>query len=174
MPLAPDAVGALAVEILYSPTPLRAWTGEGSLAHGGVTYSGGMILDIGEASIAAEEPIDSFAFDLNAISDAERGRYLNNDPGPLPAKVLWLLKEDGETSFAEVASFEGRLDEARYSDGVLSLTLRAVAWDIDKGATVLWDNATQQRLHPGDLGFGYVAQLQGKDGPDARVPWPPG
>lgn len=174
MPLAPNATGALAVEILYSPTPLRAWTGEGRLTHGGAVYTGGAILDVGEASIAAEEPIDSFEFDINALSPADRNTYLNGDPGPLAAKVLWLLMEDGESSFSEVASFAGRLDEVSYSDGVLTVTLRAVAWDIDKGETILWDNTTQQRLHPGDLGFGYAAQLQGQDGPRARLPWPPG
>lgn len=173
MALAPAAQGGIAVEIAYSPTPLRLWTGETALALGGKTYAPGGILAVGEAGYQAEEPVESLAIELSAATAAERQRYLGADPGPLPVTVTWLLREEGG-AWQSVAEHAGRVAETEYADGAVTVTVRATAWDVDRGETLYMDNATQQRLHPGDLGFGYMSQLLGEDGPEARVPWPPG
>ena len=174
MALAAPADAAMAVEIMFSPNPLRQWTGAGDLSFGGAEYAPGGFLDAGSASVEAEDPVDSFGFDLSAVTAAERALYLGSDHGPVPATVLWLLRDRRPGAiWAEAARFSGRVDETQYSEGVLTVTIRAVAWDVDKGETLLMDNATQQRLYPGDLGFGYAAQLQGRGGAATKLPWPP-
>ena len=173
MPLLAESQCEIAVEIMYSPTPLRLWTGDGDLVYETNTYTGGGIVAVGDAEIESEQPIDSFGFDLSALSAANRTRYLNADPGPLQVNVRWMWRASDAEAWKQAALYSGRLNEFQYTNGVLSVSVKTVAWDVDRGETLLWDNQTQQRLYPGDLGFGYASQLLGEGGAAVQIPWPP-
>ena len=156
--------GEQAIEIEYDPVPLRYWTGAGSLTFDGRTYKAGGILSMNEAGIEADEPIEAFGFTLAAITADERTQYWNEDHGPVPVTVRWLWRISSADAWQQAAEYAGRIDTLDYSTGVLTVTIRTVAWDVDRGETLYMDNATQQRLYPGDKSFEYTGQITAAGG----------
>ena len=164
---------ALAAEIEYSPTPLRLWTGSGNLTFDGDVYSPGKLLSASESSVEAEEPRQYASFDLSLTLAADRMFHFNEDRGPTPCSLHWLWRADSEDDWKSAVAVAGRVGESNYVGGVLTIQIQQVLYDVDKGQTVLMDNATQQRLYPGDLGFEYSAQIAARGGLQQKFPWPP-
>ena len=164
---------AVAAEILYAPTPLRVWDGRGHLSFGGQTYVPGKMLGSSETSLEFDEPRQYASFDLSLTLAADRQFHFTEDRGPTPARIRWLWRLDSEDSWKQAVSVAGRVADTNYISGILTVQIQQVVYDVDRGQTLYMDNATQQRLHPGDLGFGYANQLAARGGVRSSLPWPP-
>ena len=169
---------AVAANITLAAGPpavtLNRWTGKGrnSLGFAGKLYSGGLVAS-SESSLEMEEPRQFSSFDISLTLAADRQLVFNEDRGPSPVEILWLWRADAEDDWKQAVSVSGRISEMNYIYGRLTVQVQQVIYDVDKGETILMDNATQQRRFPGDLGFGYSAQIAARGGIQQRFPWPP-
>ena len=142
----------------------RYWTGNGPFRHDGVDYSGGAL----EAAAADGE--DSARFALHLGTEAERLKWLGRDPGVIEVTLdqLWQAVTGGP--WASVQKVRGYLSDSGYEHGRLAVQIVDALTDSDRGSVVYWDNNTQQRAYPGDLGMEYVAPLESEGLPTG---WPP-
>ena len=166
---------AVAVEVDYPApaTPLRVWNGRGTLTYEAHSWVPGKLIDAGETSLELTQPRQSSSFELILTAPADRTFHFNEDRGAVPCRILWLWRLTPADEWKLAVEVGGRMADASYISGRMTVTVQEVVYDVDRGETLLMDNATQQRLHPGDLGFGYAAQIAARGGIQAQFPWPP-
>ena len=182
MPVLQDGYGQLTLEIDFSSNPVRLWTGDGNLSFGGNTYLPGKLMDIGESQVALSAAQNLPYFSIALTTDGDRTRFLNQDPGPLPAKIqlIWRESETDSTpsetdstrpknKWVSAFTIEGRLSDVEFtpSDSLLTVNIEPRIYDVDKGVTEGWNNASQQRRTEGDKGMEYVNKL------NQSIRWPP-
>ena len=178
MPVLREFEGRIAIHIDYGGTPpvhLDLWTGEGDLTFptvDGRTYRAGRILDIGDASITGRNPIQAASFSISVTEAEQRTFQFRSDRGLAPVEMRWLWRLDDTDPWKEAMLVAGRIASQRYERGALSIEVREQVHDVDRGETLLMDNATQQRLHAGDMGFGYTADIAGHGGIRKMIAWP--
>ena len=163
----------IAIELEYSPIPLRVWNGGGTLTYNAKTYVPGKLLGTSETSLELTEPRQFVNFELSLTSAADRTFHFSQDRGPTKCTILWLWRVDADDTWKQAVSVSGRVSETNYTQGVLTVQVQQVIYDVDKGETILMDNATQQRNHAGDRGFEYAAQIAARGGLQQQFPWPP-
>ena len=159
----------LLFEGVFASGTLRFWTGTGDLAWNGAVWTGaGTLIGMTAVEETGEVVANGVTVALSgvplglvqlAIAEARQGA-----PGR-----IWLgfLDPAGAVIAEPVQIFAGRLDEPVISEDAESCTI-AVSYEsrlVDLMRPREWRSTheSQQALHPGDLGFEYVAGLQAQE-----------
>ena len=164
-----DVAPFLLFEGVFDSGTLRFWTGTGDLAWNGVVWTGaGTLIGMTAVEETGEVVANSVTVALSgvpvdlvqlAITDASQGA-----PGR-----IWLgfLDPAGAVIAEPVQIFAGRLDEPMISEDGESCTITVSSESrlVDLMRPREWRSTheSQQALHPGDLGFEYVAGLQAQE-----------
>ena len=145
----------------------RAWSGIGTLAWGGVDWTG--IGTFGEVS-AIEETMElratGAAFRLSGVPSALVATAIA-EPIQARAARLWLgfLTADLVLIEAPALLFDGRMDTIEITDGgeaaVITLFAENRLRDLERPRTRRYTDQDQQAEFPGDRGFEFVPALQG-------------
>lgn len=179
--LTPDFAAALAGRDLrpviffeghFASGPLRLWSGLGEIGWAGESWSGaGALLGLGSIEETSEVVAGGTSVSLSgipphlvqlAIAEARQG---------LPGRVwLGLLTPEGGIIADPVLAFAGRLDVPEITDDAescrITISYESRLIDLNTPRSWRYTHESQQALHPGDLGFEYVAAIQ-----DREVTW---
>ena len=143
------------------------WSGDGLLAHGGVTYRGSNgVMEVGGYASEVGGVTDRLAVEVGAAFGPLR-RSILREVGEELVEVKW-LRETPPLGWQEVTGvrFVGRIGESSLVDGVFRAELESLQLgeQLPYGA---WDDTGQQERFPRDRAF---AQLSGGiSGMDAWV-----
>ena len=178
-----------AVELLFDDSPIRMWTGQGSLDIGGNDYVGvGNILDISAIEETAEMAVKGATITLSgvpsdllslALSEPYQGRVCNIYFGTFSTgKILqesgsFILLQDGSKIILEAMStgfnqlFAGYMDQMNIADGGDTTTIELMVEnrliDLERARVARFTSGYQKSLYPDDLGLDFVEDLQDKD-----------
>lgn len=167
--IATETAPVLLCELEFPSSPVRVWSGYGTLSWDGKDFSGvatlGKVSEIEETSDVSAKGITlslvGIPSDILALSFSEN---YQNRPGR-----LWL----GFMNFSAVLIadpvriFAGRMDVMSTDDngetGTLKLTLENNLIDLARPRERRYTDEDQQIDYPGDRGLEYVAGLQNKE-----------
>ena len=179
--LTPDFAAALADQDLrpviffegeFASGTVRLWSGLGEIGWAGNSWSGaGALLGLGAIEETSEVVAGGTSVSLSgipldlvqmAIAEARQG---------LPGRVwLGLLTFEGQIIADPVLAFAGRLDVPEITDDAdtcrITISYESRLIDLNTARSWRYTHESQQALHPGDLGFEYVAAIQ-----DREVTW---
>lgn len=178
-----------AIELLFDESPLRLWTGVGTLVYEGVEWTGtGSLLDISSIEETTEIAVRGATLTLSgvpsevvslALQTPYQGRVSNVFFGLFSiGKLLledsnFILLEDGskialnsgETSLTQI--FSGYMDEMNIEEGpdtsTVELKIENRLIDLERQRVRRYTSAYQKSIYPGDKGFDFVEDLQDKD-----------
>lgn len=145
-----------------------AWTGQGTLSHGGNDYLGmGSLLGFGSIAETADTTANGLEVTLSGIDSNLLSDVINDEYQGAAAQVdLALLDEDLNVIPDPINEFKGLLDKATVRDtgktSVISLQIESRLVDILRPRQWRYTDADQQLLHPGagDKAFEFVPKIQ--------------
>ena len=157
----------------FDDQSLLVWTGAGELTLAGKTYVGvGGLASVSPVAAEAGEPERRVAITLSAILPADRRLWLQ-DVGPKRVTLRQVYGRDdadGNTVWRLVPrAYRGRLSAPRLQGGEYTIEIVSRIEDIDRGVPFFWSSSSQQRRHPGDLGFEHLETI----GDGVEIRWPP-
>lgn len=178
--LSPEAVAALAapearlaqtIDMDLASGPLRLTACGWDLRHGGKTFTGGA--QAGSIEAIEHEPgeIKPLRFGLQGIDDALIALALLEPVQGREVTICTAIFDDDAQIIEAPVDWQGRLDVVNTEDdgttGALTVTAESIGIDLLRPSGLLYSNADQQRLYPGDRGFEYVI-----DQADQEIVWP--
>ena len=149
-------------------TPVRLWSGYGTITVGGVTYLGsgtlGTISPVEETTDLAARGIN---FQLSGVPSALVAVALTeNYQGKACSVLFGALDASGVLVASPVTIFAGRMDVMAINDDGLTSTIGLSAEnklvDFRRPREVRYTHEEQTNLHPGDLGLEFVNAIQEK------------
>ena len=149
-------------------TPVRLWSGYGTITVGGVTYLGsgtlGTISPVEETTDLAARGIN---FQLSGVPSALVAVALSeNYQGKACSVLFGALDASGVLVASPVTIFAGRMDVMAINDDGLTSTIGLSAEnklvDFRRPREVRYTHEEQTNLHPGDLGLEFVNAIQEK------------
>lgn len=161
------------VKIEFDSGDLCYHTGTGSLSYNGDTYIGAGTL--GSVDPVSEEQgvtVSSVNLGLSGVTDAIISLLLSEPVLNRPASI-YLAMLDSELQFDSAAVFllfSGRVDTITGEQGAnasFNVSVRNRLADWDRVRKVVYSDAEQQALYPGDKGFEFVPQMGQK-----KLIWP--
>lgn len=162
---------ALLVELELT-LPLYLNTASLDLTLGGTTYYG--TRGLGKIEAIAESPaeIKPLRFELSGVPGESIALALAEPVQGKPVRIKLALFDPDTYALLDVSlRWAGRLDVMTITDGdgTATITVQAEHAGIDlvRPQTSLYSNAEQQRLHPGDPSFQYIAEQA-----DMKIVWP--
>lgn len=178
-----------AVELLFDDSPLRLWTGLGTLVYDGNSWVGtGNLLDVSSIEETSEIAVRGATLTLSgvpsevislALSEPYQGRVSNVYFGMFSKGNLqkedgaYILKEDGgriqlelqETGLTEI--FSGYMDEMNIDEGpetsTIELKVENKLIDLERARVRRFTSGYQKSVYPGDKGLDFVESLQDKE-----------
>ena len=135
------------------------WTGFGTLSYLGHRYASGKILAVGDLARLPDPQGGGSSFVLDISDRADRERMLSTDPGPAPVTLLHLYRKRfirGNRTWSgwtAAVTYRGRLSEAHYDNGSLSIEVQREFDAVWRGEILRWTGADQRRRYPGDSGL---------------------
>lgn len=152
--------------------PLNLNTGSLALTLNGTSYLGTAGLGKIEAIQETASEIRQLKFEMSGVPSTSISLALGEPVQGKAVRIkLAIFDPDTYQVLDTRLRWAGKLDVMSINDGagtaVLSITAEHAGIDLLRPATSLYSHAEQQRLHPGDLFFQYVA-----DQADMRVTWP--
>lgn len=159
-----------------SRKPFRLWSGEGALTIGGkkyegTTFDGGSFASVSPVENTAGTPRNRVSISVAVPSQAVRA-MLNVDIGPVWIRVFNVVSQDGGRSWTKLPTgIAGRLSAPNFDLEGSIWTAEIETWsgDADRGSTVFWSDAAQQKRHPGDIGMQYMSGYEA----GVDIKWPP-
>lgn len=166
--IATETCPVLLCELEFPTTPVRVWSGYGTLTWSGRDFSGvatlGRVSEIEETSDVSAKGLTlslvGIPSDILSLSFSENYQQR--------AGRLWLgfLNSSSQLIADPVQIFAGRMDVMSTDDGgetgTLKLTLENNLIDLGRPRERRYTDIDQQMDYPGDLGLKYVAGLQDK------------
>ena len=144
-----DAVEIELPESKTDSTFVRRWNGSGTLSFDGKEYKEGGLLETSEIAVGGEAGSENASITMDSIALEDRKRYLEN---AVPAKAtllqLWRRKVKTENDWEQwmlAGKYEGRLSQARYSDGRIGISVQRVFDDVWRGDVLRWTASDQKR-----------------------------
>lgn len=162
---------AVLVEMALS-TPLNLNTASLNLVIGGTTYYGTKGLgEIGEVTESPSE-VKPLRFTLSGVPSTSIALALTE---PVQGKLVTLKLAVFDPTMYQVLDVDpiwvGRLDVFTIDDGgatsTLSVTAEHAGIDLTRPGNLLYSDAAQQTLYPGDYAFQYL-----NDQVEQRIVWP--
>lgn len=170
--LAGSSVGLAQLVELDLDIPWFTNTTGTDLVWNGNTYLG--MAGVGSIDVIEDTPLEikGLRFSLPAIVDSELATALIGMPQGRSARVLTAVFDPATFQILDaVVEWAGRLDvpqiEERGSSSVISVSAESMAVDLLRPSGLLYTNADQQRLHPGDDSFEFVL-----DQAEKSIVWP--
>jgi hypothetical protein len=149
-------------------TPVRLWSGYGTITVGSVTYLGsgslGTISPVEETTDLAARGIN---FQLSGVPTALVAVALSeNYQGKACSVLFGALDPTGALVSSPVTIFAGRMDVMSINDDGQNATIIMTAEnklvDFRRPREVRYTHEEQQNLYPGDLGLEFVTAIQEK------------
>jgi hypothetical protein len=149
-------------------TPVRLWSGYGTITVGSVTYQGigtlGTISPVEETTDLSARGIN---FQLSGIPSAYVSIALTeNYQGKACSVLFGALDATGAIVSSPVTIFAGRMDVMSVNDDGQNATIIMSAEnklvDFRRPREVRYTQEEQENLHPGDLGLEFVTAIQEK------------
>jgi hypothetical protein len=149
-------------------TPVRLWSGYGTITVGAVTYQGigtlGTISPVEETTDLSARGIN---FQLSGIPSAYVSLALTeNYQGKACSVLFGALDATGAIVSSPVTIFAGRMDVMSVNDDGQNATIIMSAEnklvDFRRPREVRYTQEEQENLHPGDLGLEFVTAIQEK------------
>ena len=149
-------------------TPVRLWSGYGTITVGSVTYLGsgslGTISPVEETTDLAARGIN---FQLSGVPTALVAVALSENYQGKPCSVLFgALDATGALVSSPVTIFAGRMDVMSINDDGQNATIIMTAEnklvDFRRPREVRYTHEEQQNIYPGDLGLEFVTAIQEK------------
>ena len=178
-----------AVELLFDDSPLRLWTGLGTLVYDGNSWAGtGNLLDVISIEETSEIAVRGATLTLSgvpsevislALQEPYQGRVSNVYFGMFSKGDLqkedgaYILKEDGgriqlelqEIGLTEI--FSGYMDEMNIDEGpetsTVELKVENKLIDLERARVHRFTSGYQKSVYPGDKGLDFVESLQDKE-----------
>lgn len=178
-----------ATELLFDDSPLRLWTGPGTLVYDGVSWTGtGNLLDVSSIEETSEIAVRGATLTLSgvpsevislALQEPYQGRVANIYFGMFSRGSLtqesgsYLLLEDGsrivlesqETGLTQI--FSGYMDEMNIDEGAetstIELKVENKLIDLERARVRRFTSGYQKSVYPDDKGLDFVESLQDKD-----------
>lgn len=154
---------------------VRVWSGVGSFAWGGNTYTGvGTFGGISEVEETGNPVANGITLTLTGIPDGMLATALNRTEYRGRKVRVWhgffVVASDTLTLIdTPIPVFAGRMDVMTPLDtgttATIQLTCENRLVDLERPRERRYTDADMQQLHPGDTSFKYVAGLQDKDFP---------
>jgi hypothetical protein len=149
-------------------TPVRLWSGYGTITVGAVTYQGigtlGTISPVEETTDLSARGIN---FQLSGIPSAYVSLALTeNYQGKACSVLFGALDATGAIVASPVTIFAGRMDVMSVNDdgqeASIIMTAENKLVDFRRPREVRYTHEEQTNLHPGDLGLEFVTAIQEK------------
>jgi len=160
---------ALFVELLFDAGAVRLWSGIGTAAWDGKTWTGaGTLGGVSAIEETGELRAPGVVFTLSGVASAVLALALGEPVQGRPAAVwLALVDEAGAIVADPVKVFAGRMDRVEIVREREAATVRLAAEnrlvDFERPPAALYYlPEDQKRLYPGDRGLDYVPSLQDK------------
>ena len=178
-----------AVQLYFDTSPLRIWTGTGTLVYEGESYTGtGTLLNVSSIEETSEIAVRGATLTLSgmpsevislALQEPYQGRVCKiyfgmfSKGAILSENSAYILQEDGsktllelqETGLTEV--FSGYMDEMNIEEGAdygtIELKVENKLIDLERARVRRFSSGYQKSVYPGDKGFDFVEDLQDKD-----------
>jgi hypothetical protein len=178
-----------AVELLFDNSPLRLWTGLGTLVYDNNSWAGtGNLLDVSSIEETSEIAVRGATLTLSgvptevislALQEPYQGRVSNVYFGMFSKGELqkeddtYILLEDGgkirlelqETGLTEI--FSGYMDEMNIDEGpetsTIELKVENKLIDLERARVRRFTSGYQKSVYPGDKGLDFVESLQDKE-----------
>jgi hypothetical protein len=155
-------------EGVFAAGTVRLWTGVGEVTWNGVPWVGaGQLLGISTISETADLRASGMTVTLSGISSSVIALVLDQARLGLPGRVWFGFTDAAGVIVADpYLAFEGKLDVPSISDDGTQCTV-SIAYenhliDLERPRLFRWTHEQQQALHPGSMGFEYVAGLADK------------
>lgn len=178
-----------ATELLFDDSPLRLWTGPGTLVYDGVSWTGtGNLLDVSSIEETSEIAVRGATLTLSgvpsevislALQEPYQGRVANIYFGMFSRGAMlqesgsYLLLEDGgrilletqETGLTQI--FSGYMDEMNINEGAetstIELKVENKLIDLERARVRRFTSGYQKSVYPNDKGLDFVESLQDKN-----------
>ena len=181
-----------AIELLFDDSPLRLWTGQGTLTFDGQEWTGtGVLLTVSNIEETAEISARGATLTLSgvnseiislALQEPYQGRVCNIYFGMFARGNLlqesgdFLLLESGEKILLEnretglTSIFSGYMDQLNIEEGpdtsTVEMRVENRLIDLERQRTRRYTNADQKNRFPGDRGLEFVESIQ-----DRKLVW---
>ena len=181
-----------AVEFNFDATPIRVWTGLGTLVIDGIEWVGsGELMSISSIEETSELAVKGATLNMSgipsellslALSEPYQGRICTIYFGTFSVGSLlqesgsYILKEDGskilletgDTGFNEI--FSGYMDQMDITEGPdtssIEMRIENKLIDLERSRIARFTSGYQKSMYPGDLGLDFVESLQ-----DRKLAW---
>jgi hypothetical protein len=164
---------AFFIEMVLASSTLRVWTGFGDVSWDGHTWTGaGNAGSVSALPETTEVQAQGIRLMLSGIPSSYVTYALSEIVQGKSCKVwLAMLNDSGAVIADPFNSYAGRVDSVSMEEGgetsTLNVTVESRMIALKRNRQLLYTDADQQAMFPGDRGFEYVEQLQ-----EAKLSWP--
>lgn len=156
-----------AVELLFDSSPIRMWTGVGTLTVGGQDFLGaGGILDISAVEETAEIAAKGATITMSGVSSEALALALSEPYQGRVCNIYFGMM--GESVFNEI--FSGYMDEMNISDDPntcsIELKVENRLVDLERARVARFTSSYLKSIYPDDKGLDFVEDLQ-----DRKLVW---
>jgi hypothetical protein len=160
-----------AIDMLFDESPIRTWTGLGTISYGGNDYTGtGSLLNFSSVEETTEISVKGATVSLSgvpsdllslALSTPYQGRVCNIYFGMIDKDLV-------EYNFTQI--FSGYMDQMNIDEGPetcsIELMVENKLIDLERARVARFTSGYQKSRFPSDLGLDFVESLQ-----DRPVSW---
>ena len=159
----------------FASGTIYLWSGIGTIDWNGQTWTGaGTFASVSQISETSDVRAEGIICTLSGITEEIRQIALAEARQGKPGIVyIGFLDDAGDVVVDPANAFDGRLDVPTMRDGgqdiSISFAYESRLRDLDRPREFRYTNESQQVIHPGDIGFEYVASIQDWNGVWGRV-----
>lgn len=156
-----------AVEMLFDNTPVRTWTGQGTLTLDGEDYLGvGQLLNISAIEETSEMAVKGATLTLSGVPSSSLSLALTQ---PYQGRVCNIyFGVIGQVGASEL--FSGYMDQMNITEGAeestIELMVESKLIDLERARVARFTSGYQKSIYPNDLGLDFIEDLQ-----DRKLPW---
>ena len=164
----PEVYPFFAVYLEFDSSPIRMWTGQGTLTlTDGTEWIGlGQLLDISSVEETSEMAVKGATVSLSGISSNLLSLALSEPYQGRVAKIYFGI--NGEDVFSEL--FSGYMDQMNIQEGgdtsTIEMAVENKLIDLERARVARYTSGYQKSVYPLDLGMDFIEDL-----PDKKIPW---
>lgn len=154
-----------AVDLDFDTAPLYVWSGYGDLVIGAKTYIGvGSLMSVSAIQETTEIDAKNASLSLSGIPTAFLSLALQEQYSGRECRIYFGVT-DSPSDYVEI--FSGEMDQMTIEESgetcMIQVSAESIMVKLERAVVRRFTNADQQARYPGDLGFEFVAALQGLD-----------
>lgn len=155
-----------AVELLFDVTPLRLWTGFGTLVYDSNDWVGtGNLLNISSVDETSEIAVKGATLTLSGVPSDVISLALTSAYQGRVATIYFGTTVSGTHTLTEI--FSGYMDKLDISEGAetatVELSVENKLIDLERARVARFTNSYQKSVYPTDKGLEFVESLQDKE-----------